>query len=50
MQKKLVYYECCDEMLNAIDREKQIKSWKRSAKIELIEQFNPNWKDLYDDI
>jgi len=48
--KKLVYYECCDEMLNAIDREKQIKSWKRSAKIELIEQFNPNWKDLYDDI
>lgn len=43
---KLVYYEVSDDMLSAIEREKQIKSWKRKRKLELIEKFNPDWKNL----
>jgi len=34
-------------MVSAIDREKQIKNYKRNKKIDLIESINPNWKDLY---
>jgi putative endonuclease len=34
----------------AIQREKQIKEWKRAWKIALIENLNPEWRDLYDDI
>lgn len=37
-------------MAGAIRREKQIKSWKRSWKIELIESMNPDWRDLHDSI
>ena len=47
---KLVYYEAFDDILNAIVREKQIKGWLRSKKISLIEKFNLEWRDLYDDI
>jgi len=43
---KLVYYEVADEIQAAIAREKQIKSWKREKKIELINRFNPEWRDL----
>ena len=43
---KLVYYEVTDNVQSAIAREKQIKGWLRSKKIELIESFNPQWKDL----
>jgi putative endonuclease len=43
----LVYYEQITDVLNAIQREKQLKKWFRSWKIELIEKFNPDWKDLY---
>jgi putative endonuclease len=43
---KLVYYECCDYINNAIDREKAIKGLLRSKKIELIESNNPNWDEL----
>ena len=43
----LVYYEIHDSILQAIDREKQIKEWKRKWKLQLIERFNPDWKDLY---
>ena len=43
---KLVYYEVTDYILNAIEREKQIKGWLRKKKIELIESMNPEWDDL----
>ena len=44
---KLVYYENHDDILEAISREKRLKKWKRQWKIDLIEKFNPYWKDLY---
>lgn len=44
----LVYYEAADCIDDAIAREKQIKSWSRKKKIDLINKFNPDWKDLYD--
>ena len=43
---RLVYYEVCGEILAAIAREKQIKSWGRKKKIALIESVNRDWKDL----
>ncbi|MDI6717270.1 MAG: GIY-YIG nuclease family protein [Actinomycetota bacterium] len=43
---QLIYYEVTDDVVSAIEREKQIKGWTRSKKIELIELFNPGWKDL----
>lgn len=48
--KKLVYYEIYGDPATALQREKQLKKWKRQWKIELIEQDNPNWNDLYDDL
>ena len=48
--RRLVYYEAHSEAENAIIREKQMKKWRRSWKIELIEERNPGWKDLYEDI
>jgi putative endonuclease len=47
---KLVYYEKYDDVLDAITREKRIKKWERQWKIELIENFNADWKDLYYEI
>jgi len=44
---KLVYYEECGDINAAIQREKQLKNWKRTWKIKLIDEFNPEWKDLY---
>lgn len=44
---KLVYYEFYDDMVNAIIREKQLKGGSRIKKMELINKFNPDWKDLY---
>lgn len=44
---KLVYYVETDNIYWAIQREKQIKRWLRKWKIELIEESNPDWKDLY---
>jgi len=43
---KLVYYEICQDVKNAIQREKQLKDWHRDWKIKLIESVNPNWDDL----
>lgn len=43
----LVYYEIHETMESAIAREKNIKAWKRSWKIELIEKSNLEWADLY---
>ena len=42
----LVYYETYGDVRQAIAREKQIKSWRRSKKTDLVEAFNPNWRDL----
>ena len=44
---KLVYYEIHDDVNEAILREKRIKKWNRKWKINLIEQTNPQWIDLY---
>jgi putative endonuclease len=46
----LVFYEPHAIMENAIIREEQIKTWKRSWKIVLIERANPEWKDLFESI
>lgn len=46
----LVYFEIYTEAKTAIAREKQLKWWKRSWKIDLIEKENPEWKDLYETI
>ena len=43
---RLVYYEVCGEILAAIAREKEIKSWSRKKKIALIQSVNRDWKDL----
>ncbi len=48
--KNLVWYEQCDSMYAAIEREKAIKKWRRSWKIELIEASNPHWSDLWHQI
>jgi putative endonuclease len=41
-----VWYELHEQMLSAIEREKQIKEWHRPWKVELIEGLNPDWLDL----
>ena len=46
----LVWYEVHERMESAILREKQIKKWRRAAKIGLIEQGNPDWKDLWHEL
>ena len=46
----LVWYEVHDSAETAIQREKQIKKWERPWKLRLIEELNPQWKDLYDDL
>ena len=48
--KTLVYFEVHDNAQSAISREKRIKKWRRTWKLELIEKKNPGWKDLYADI
>ena len=47
---KLVYYEIFDDVYEAIKREKQIKGGSRKKKIDLIENMNPKWEDLYKDL
>ena len=43
---KLVYFEETDDVTAAIEREKQLKGWKRERKVALIEAGNPKWLDL----
>lgn len=43
---RLVYWESFDEVVKAINREKQLKGWRRSKKTALIESMNPRWEDL----
>ena len=47
---RLVYFEEFESIEAAIQREKQLKTWNRAWKVELIERLNPNWADLYDNI
>ena len=44
--KMLVYFEMCDDMVNAITREKALKGMSRAKKIALIESINSEWEDL----
>src|SRR5262245_45012699 len=44
---RLVYFEQYDSIEQAILREKRLKKWNRAWKIQLIEENNPNWDDLY---
>jgi putative endonuclease len=46
---RLAYFEETTDVPSAIAREKQIKGWRRSKKIELIKSMNPTWKDLAED-
>ena len=48
--RSVVWFEVYDCPTIAIEREKQIKKWRRAWKIELIEKENPEWKDLYPEI
>ncbi|WP_243469377.1 GIY-YIG nuclease family protein [Bermanella marisrubri] len=48
--KTLVYYEVTENMESAIQREKRLKHWNRSWKLNLIDSFNPSWRDLYIDL
>ncbi len=45
--KRLVWYEVHDFMTRAIEREKALKGWRRDWKVNLIEEHNPLWADLY---
>lgn len=47
---KLVYYEQYDNPTDAINREKNMKAWQRAWKIRAIEEANPTWKDLSEDL
>jgi putative endonuclease len=47
---KLVYYEVCEGLYDAFNRERQLKAGSRNKKILLIQNMNPEWKDLYDAI
>ena len=47
---KLVYWEQSENIESAIEREKQLKHWKRKWKLELIEEHNAGWHDLYEQL
>ncbi len=47
---KLVYYEVFEDIENAISREKQLKAGSRQKKIDLINQMNRGWRELYDEL
>lgn len=48
--KELVYYEIHNDYETALNREKRLKKWNRPWKMRLIEDMNPNWQDLYEQI
>ena len=47
---QLVYYEIHQNIYEAARREKRFKNWCRKWKLNLIESFNPTWRDLYEEI
>ena len=46
----LVYHQRFDDVTSAIQHEKRLKKWNRKWKLALIEENNPEWKDLYEDL
>jgi putative endonuclease len=48
--KRLVWYETHEDITEAIKREKQLKKWRRKWNLDLIEETNPTWDDLYDSL
>jgi len=46
----LVWYEMHQSPESAIQKEKELKKWRRAWKLDLIEQQNPGWKDLYEEL
>jgi putative endonuclease len=48
--KQLVHFEIYDNPREAIQREKNIKHWKRTWKLDLVNDANPQWRDLFKDI
>ena len=48
--KTLVWFESFETRGGAFTRERQIKEWRRAWKLRLIEEGNPEWRDLYDDL
>ena len=46
---KLVYYEETSDIVEALNREKEIKKWRREKKNRLVESTNPLWHDLSED-
>ena len=46
----LVWFEAFEQRETAFRRERQIKEWRRVWKLRLIEESNPDWRDLYDDL
>ena len=48
--KLLIWFEEHGDIRNAIHRETHIKRWNRAWKLQLIESFNPDWRDLYEDL
>lgn len=46
----LVWYEALGDAESAIRREKQMKEWRRAWKVELIQEANPQWRDLWDEV
>jgi len=46
----LVYYEAHEDIMEAARRERRFKNWCRKWKLNIIEKFNPTWRDLYDEI
>jgi putative endonuclease len=47
---QLVYFEAFDSILEARAREHSLKRWRRAWKIDLIEELNPDWRDLTNDL
>ncbi|WP_417683819.1 GIY-YIG nuclease family protein [Roseibium sp.] len=48
--KTLIYFETYDEVMDAVHRERRLKRWRRSWKDDLINQVNPDWRDIRDQI
>ena len=47
---QLVYYEVHQDIMEAARRERRLKNWCRKWKLNIIEKFNPTWRDLYEEI
>ena len=48
--RRLVWYQMTDQIGLAIQKEKQIKKWRRQWKVEFIQKANPDWNDLYEEM